>query len=208
MKANSVLFCCVVLCLVFVTNSAADPGNGAVVIREDGEELFVYWDWDGEDMLVLGGSSDDALEWFLCGAPPVGEILPFYDKLVEQPNGKIKFLGKASAYVRIFAPANPELLFDDPCGFLSSGLQVAEGIATWVQNDNDLPGTGSGRNTWGFREKGALYDMLGSCPNEIVHYQNIRRFQLDPMDAEFPACQPDCVVTKVAKGPRLSCKAY
>jgi hypothetical protein len=208
MRALSVLFCCVVLSLVLVTNSAADPGNGAVVIRESGEVLFWYWLWDREDMFLLGGSAEDALEAFHCGVPPEGEILPYYDKFVVQPNGKVKFLEKASAYVRIFAPATPDDFFADPCTFLSEGPQVAEGIGSWVQNDNNLPGVGSGRNTWGFREKGALYDLLGLCPNEIVHYQTIRRFQLDPVDADWPACWPDCVVTKVFKGPRLSCKAY
>ena len=208
MRVRLVLSCCVCLCLVFVAQSSADPGNGAVVIRDDGEALYWYWDWDGEDMFVLGGSSEDALEAFFCGEPPEGEILPYYDKLVVQPNGKVKYLGKASAYVRVYAPATPDDFFADRCAFLTIGPQVAEGISTWVYTDNNLPGVGSGRNVWGFNERGALYDLIGLCPNEIVHYQIIRRFQLDPVDADVPACLPDCFITKVAKGPRLSCKAY
>jgi hypothetical protein len=208
MRALSILFGCVVLSLVFVSFSAADPGNGAVVIRDDGQALFWYWDWDGEHMLVLGGSAEDALEWFHCGTPPQGEILPYHDKYVVQPNGKVKFLERASAYVRVFAPATPDDFLTDPCTFLSAGPQVAEGIASWTHLDNNLPGVGAGRNVWGFNEGGSLYDLSGLCPGGIVHYQTVRRWRLDPVDADYPACWPDCVVTKVAKGPRLSCKAF
>lgn len=208
MKALLVLFCCVVLSLVFVTFSVADPGNGAVVIREDGEVLWWAGDWDGEYMLSLEASSVDGLEWFFCGDPPEGEILPYHDMFVELPNGKIKFLEKASSFVRVFAPATPADFNADRCAFLTDGPQVAEGIASYVYHDNNLPVVGPGRNVWGWNEEGSVYDLLGLCPNDIVHFQIIRKFQLDPVDADWPDCWPDCVVTKVAKGPRLSCKAY
>jgi hypothetical protein len=41
-----------------------------------------------------------------------------------------------------------------------------------------------------------------------VHYQTIRLNMLDPVDPDLPACLPDCIVNKVSKGPRLSCKAF
>lgn len=208
MRALSVLFGGLVLSLVFASSSVADPGNGAVVIRGEVQVLFWFLHWDGEHMLALGGSAEDALEGFHCGEPPQGEIFLLYDMFVYQPNGKVKMLEKASFYVRVFAPATPDDFWADPCAFLSNGPQIAEGIATGKYLNNDLTGRGAGRNTYGFHEGGSLYDLSELCPNEIVHYQYIRRWQLDPVDPDFPACLPDCQVTKVAKGPRLSCKAF
>jgi len=81
-------------------------------------------------------------------------------------------------------------------------------MANWTSRDNDGNGDGKGRKVWGYDEKGSLYDLLGLCPSGMVHYQTVRLFQLDPVDADPAICWPDCFVIKVAKGPRLSCKAY
>jgi len=208
MKTTSVLVFAVALSLLMVSQAAGDPGMGAVVIKEDGNLLF--WDgfWDGTDTLELESNGENGLEVLLCGDDPVGEPLPYQDLIVIRPDGSVKFLEKGSVYSRVYTPVDLEDFNADPCAFLGFHLPVAAGIVTYRWTDNDFDVNHGGRPVWGFNYEGSLYDLTGLCPAGMMHLQIVRRWQIDPKDADWPDCFPDCFVTKVAKGPRLSCKKF
>ena len=133
--------------------------------------------------------------------------LPYYAMYVERPDGSVKYLEHDSLYVRVFAPATPDDFFADPCGFLATESPVAEGLVKFHSVDNDLNVSGHRINTWGYNVNGPVYDLMGLCPNEIMQLKVVRKFSI-PKNADFPDCLPDCVKTKVSRGPRLTCKAY
>ena len=176
----------------------ASAQNGAVVDRGQGN--YGGFEWNGEDILVV--LSTDVGFW--CAGEPTEEDLTPYDWMdVWRPDGTLKYHESGNFFTRVFQPATPSDFFGpdgDPCPFIEGGPLVAEGITHFTYNDNDAIGGHPNRQAvWGYNVTGMLYDMVGSCPDDMVDLTIIRRFKW------AKNCDSDCVIPRVIKGPQLDC---
>ena len=188
---NVLLFLLVSLLYAPVTSAQ----NGAVVDRGQGN--FGMFEWNGEDILVV--LATDLGFW--CA----GEVdLTPYDWMdVWRPDGTLKYHERGNAFTRVFQPATPSDFWGpegDPCPFIEGGPLVAEGITHFTFNDNDAIGGHPNRQAvWGYNITGMLYDVVGSCPDDMVDLTIIRRYKWEK------GCDSDCVIPRVIKGPQLDC---
>lgn len=192
---NKVLF--IFLCLLVSTNISAQ--NGAVVERDQGN--WAGYEWNGEDILAVLATD----LYFFCGDEV--DLVPFDLMLVWRPDGTPKVHESGNLFTRVFQPATPDDFWGpegDPCPFIESGPLVAEGISYFVYNDNDgFAGHPNRQNVFGYNVTGTLYDMVGSCSDDMVDLTIVRRLKWEKgCDAD-----PDtCIIPRVLKGPELNCQ--
>lgn len=189
---NALLFLLVGLLCPLV----ASAQNGAVV--DKGQGNFGTFIWDEEDLLVVVATD----MWFFCGDEE--NLFPYDWMVVTRPDGTPKIHERGNLFTRVFQPATPEDFWGadgNPCPFIEGGPLVAEGITHFTYNDNDgTAGHPNRQNVWGFNVTGMLYDLVGSCPGDMVDLTIIRRFKWEK------GCEPPgCVVPRVLKGPQLDC---
>lgn len=117
-------------------------------------------------------------------------------------DGKIQM----NFFTRVFQPATPDDFWGpdgNPCPFIEGGPLVAEGITHFTYNDNDgFGGHPNRKNVWGYNVTGTLYDMAGSCPDDMVDLTIVRRFKWEKGCDSSP---DDCIIPRVLKGPNLDC---
>jgi len=171
----------------------ASAQNGAVIFR--GEDDFGRVEWNGESVVAVLSSD---LEWY-CGDEL--DIVPFDVMGVFRPDGSIKGQQKGNIFARVYYPATLDDFFADVCGFIENGPMVADGIAHFTGNDNDVYVTHPKRqNSFGYTLNGTLYDLAGFCADGMVDLHIVRKYKNGNNCGEI-----DCFRVQVEKGPQLSC---
>lgn len=195
MKVLRIIFSLAIFCLFVSTVAVAQ--NGAEVTR--GQDQLGMFFWDGNDTLTV--HSTDMYFW--CSDVP--DTVPYDWMEVIRPDGTVKFHERGHLFTRVFQPATPRDFWgdDDPCPFINDGPMVAEGIAHFTYNDNDgFGGHPNRQNVWGFNISGMLYDIEGSCPDDMVDLIIIRKFKWEKGCDSGPDV---CIIPRVLKGPELDC---
>ena len=188
---------CFVVAIACFTSSIAMAQDGAEVIRNQFE--LAYFEWDGGDVLAVVATD----MYFWCGDEEYTE--PYEWMAVIRPDGTPKIHERGHLFTRVFQPATPDDFWGDgdPCPFIEGGPMVAEGISHFTYNDNDgIGGHPNRQNVWGYTLSGTLYDIVGSCPDDMVDLTIIRKFRWEK------GCNSDpetCIIPRVIKGPELNC---
>lgn len=177
-------------CLLYAPIASAQ--NGAFIFRGESETGRV--EWNGESVVAVFSSDSN---WY-CGDEL--DVVPFDQMGVIRPDGSIKGLEKGHIFARAYYPATIDDFWADVCGFIENGPLVAEGIAHFTGNDNDVNlGHPQRVNTFGYTLNGALYDIGGFCTDGMVNLHVVRKFRIKKN------CESDCFVEQVIKGPQMSC---
>jgi hypothetical protein len=213
MRTLRLLLVSVILSLVVVTPSRADPGQGTVITRGSDWSFGYYWnDYTITKVAVFSSDPQFLTSWFCDGQwPPV--------QAADWMNADYLWLWVASQkqngwfggpmFTRVYQTAEPPA--DDAawCAMLSgqSAPLVAEGISEFKWNDLNTCNWGPGKNTWYPRAVGNL--TAPSCPSGMTHFNMEFHYQLAPgTPSPVP---PDCSIDPAAiralviRGPDLKC---
>lgn len=155
----------------------------------------LWWEWDGQDTVVMIANSLGLATFCRMETETVGGEYT----LIFQPNELVKYHGNGNFFAHVFEPSDNIAVFGDCpwwegdfsciCSYWENGPMVAEGIIHSADNDN-------GKNSFGYSFSGTLYDLTGSCTSGMVDLNTVRRFRIDNKSGW---------TAQVMKGPRLDC---
>jgi hypothetical protein len=212
MRALRLLLVGVLLTLFVAAPSQADPGNGAVVYRDNSGWMFGVW-WNDYQITKIALTSSDPTFLFstLCeGQPPEPgpEWLPWGYLGINGPTGKWNEWLKGPVFTRVYQTTEP--VFGDAalCELLNGdrGPLIAEGISELHANSTNSCDFGPGRNQYYWRAVGNL--SAESCTSGMAHF-NMEFHYMWPLEAGItPECVPQdwsLLRLLVIRGPDLKC---
>lgn len=173
--------------------------------------LWIYW--NAEDTGLVSAHATNP--GYYCDP---GEDNLLREHWVRIRPGTWHYGSQGDAYTRVYHLPSPQAweeffsmlnTWEGTCDFIRNvnGWKVAEGMAHWSNNDNNLIYSGDKPDTWGLRVAGHLADLTGSCPAGGTSF-NLHFTDQLPKTSNQEACYPNCVKTRVFKGPSLTCVGH